>query len=267
MLDKIILSKREEIEYLKKLYPVEMLLKALPDRSRYKNRFVYSLMKSIESGKPGLIAEIKFQSPSKGVIRKSGIPEDIAKVYEESRYVDCISVLTEGRYFGGHISYVLRVKTVSAKPILRKDFIIDEYQIYESAFFGADAILLIASCLSKEDIKRFLNLAYELSLDVLVELYDESDIEKIEGLNIEMLGINSRNLKTLDISLDHQRKIVENLGYKPKVLIAESGIKTQKDIVNSIKSGFNAFLIGETFMSAEDIGGKISELMEGVKIL
>ncbi|MFN4244637.1 MAG: indole-3-glycerol phosphate synthase TrpC [Brevinematia bacterium] len=265
VLDKILEKKFLEVEERKKQLPIDFIFRELDRKERIGKVFYNSLKDSVSSGKPGLIAEIKFASPSKGVIRSDLTPERVASIYDRSEYVDCISVLTERYFFNGDISFLGRVKSVSSKPILRKDFIVDSYQIYESAYYGADCILIIAGCLEKSQIKNFLKISKEINLDVLVELYDEEDVKKVDGLDIEILGINSRNLKTLEISLEHSLSIISKLSFKPHIFVAESGIKTKRDVIKAISFGFNSFLIGEAFMSSENISTKIEELMKGIR--
>ncbi|MCX8029208.1 MAG: indole-3-glycerol phosphate synthase TrpC [Brevinematales bacterium] len=270
MLQRIIELKRIEIEELKSKLPLEEIKLLLKDRELPKKSFLETLKRKISNNKPGLIAEIKFSSPSKGIIRSGISPDEMARIYENSEYVDCISVLTEKNFFSGDISYLMMSKSVATKPILRKDFILDEYQIYESAYHGADCILLISSSLSREQIVDYIKVADSLGMDVLVEVFEYEDFKKIEGLYIPLLGINSRNLKTLEVSLENHVKLIgyiKSFGIKTDVIVAESGIKSRNDILNSLKYGFNAFLIGETFMSSQDVLGKISDLFDGIKII
>lgn len=265
ILDEIIKNKIIELEETKKQLPLHTIKQNLPKQEK-KQTFLNNLLSSINQTKPALIAEIKFASPSKGIIRTDLEPEDIAKVYNQSKFVDCISVLTEKKYFKGDVSFINRVKNTTNKPILRKDFIFDEYQVFESVYYGADAILLIATALTKEKLKELYHLAKELGLDILIEIYDKEDIPKIENLNVEILGINSRNLKTLDVSLAHLREIVKHVKDLSKVLVAESGIKTIEDVKTTIEYGFNAFLIGETLMKSDNIESKINELFSNVTL-
>ena len=267
MLERILLDKIEEVDECKQKLPLKDIKSLLAEKPKTEEKkFFNSLLNKISLSKPGLIAEIKFASPSKGVIRDDLSPEDVAKVYNDNNHVSCISVLTEKKYFRGDPSYIQRVKNVTNKPILRKDFIIDEYQIYESAYLGADCILLIATCLTKSQLCEYLAIAQELGLDALVEIYNERDLVKVEGLPINMIGVNSRNLKTLEVSIENQEKMLEKLPKEVPIKVAESGIKTKEDIFRLINVGFNAFLIGETFMKAENISSKIDELFEDVKI-
>ncbi|MGB9621494.1 MAG: indole-3-glycerol phosphate synthase TrpC [Brevinematia bacterium] len=263
VLDEIVKNKILELEEVKRLLPLEEIKKSLNNTKR-RSKFFESIFSSINKGKPGLIAEIKFASPSKGDIRLDLQPEDVAKVYENSYLVDCISVLTEKKYFKGDISFINRVKSITNKPILRKDFIIDEYQLFESAYYGADCVLLIATILTREELKEFYTLARQLGLDVLVEIYGEEDLQKIERLNLDMLGVNSRNLKTLDVSLSNLKSMISYIKGFSKVLVAESGIKTREDVENLIKYGFNSFLVGESFMISDNIYKKITELFSGI---
>ncbi|MEN2998754.1 MAG: indole-3-glycerol phosphate synthase TrpC [Brevinematia bacterium] len=265
-LEEIVKRKICEIEERKKEFPLERLVGELEKRVPVKRNFLGALLNSISNKKPGVIAEIKFASPSRGVIRKDLSPEDVAEIYERSPFVDCISVLTEKYYFNGDISFIRRVKEKSSKPVLRKDFIVDVYQVYESAYYEADCILLIASCLSKKELESLWRTARTLDLDVLVEVYEESDLEKVEKLDVEIIGVNSRNLRTLEVSFTKFSELFPKLPAGFKVMVAESGMKSKSDITNAIAIGFNAFLIGESFMSSNNIGEKIREMVEGVRL-
>lgn len=266
MLEEIVKLKIEELREAKASLPIREL-KSIIKQNNYRTRgFLNTLKNKIASGKPGLIAEIKFASPSKGVIRNNISLEEVSEAYERNTFVDCISVLTEKRFFHGDISFITKTRSITTKPILRKDFIIDEYQIYESIYYGADCILLIVSSLSRSQLVEFLDISKELGLDVLVEIFEDEDIQKIEGLNIELLGINSRNLKTLEVSLDNHLYMLSKINSKPPVLVAESGIKSRDDVIRGISNGFNAFLIGESIISSDNMSLKINSLFEGVNL-
>ena len=207
-----------------------------------------------------LIAEIKKASPSKGLIRSDFDPIQIARAYE-SGPVSAISVLTEEDFFQGHLSYIMRVKEVTTKPILRKDFIIDEYQLYESRLYGADAVLLIAAILEKRRASEYLLLAAELGLAVLFEVHDEYDLEKALDIGADIIGINNRDLNTLAIDLSTTLRLKREIP-ADRIVVSESGIRTRQDVLTLQDNGIDAMLIGTSFMEAPDIGKKIDELLK-----
>ena len=206
-----------------------------------------------------LIAEIKKASPSCGIIRQDFNPCEIARIYKESG-VQAISVLTEEDYFLGDINYIDTVKKVTNLPILRKDFIIQPYQIYESRAFGCDALLLIAELLSQETLSEFLDLAKSLGLDCLVETHTEKDLKKILKVKADLIGINNRNLNTLEVDFKTTERLYPLIP-REKIVVVESGIKTYQDILFLKVLGVGAVLIGEAFMRAMDIEAKIREIM------
>ncbi len=212
-------------------------------------------------GQIRLIAEIKKASPSKGLIRKDFDPVSIAKVYE-SKAVNAISVLTEEDSFQGHLSFIGKVKAVSSKPVLRKDFIFDEYQIYEAKANGADAILLIAAILDRSQASDYLQLASELGLAALFEIHDEEDLEKALRIEADIVGINNRNLKTLSIDLATSLRLKREIP-AGKIVVSESGIRTRQDVLTLQNNGIDAMLIGTSFMESRDIGEKIDSLLLG----
>ncbi len=211
-----------------------------------------------EGGDVRLIAEIKKASPSKGVIRKDFDPLSIASVYEE-KGVNAVSVLTEEDFFQGRLSFVREVKGVTSRPVLRKDFIFDEYQIYESRVHGADAILLIAAVLERDQAKEYLHLASELGLHVLFEIHDEEDLEKALLVDPRIIGINNRNLKTLAIDLSTTLRLKKDIPGE-KTLVSESGIKDRGDVAKLRDAGVDAMLIGTSLMEAEEKGRAIDAL-------
>jgi indole-3-glycerol phosphate synthase len=206
-----------------------------------------------------LIAEIKKASPSKGLIRSDFDPLKIASIYE-SKPVSALSVLTEEDYFQGQLSYISQVKDITTKPILRKDFIFDEYQLYESRASGADAVLLIAAVLEQSQAKEYLHLAAELGLTVLFEVHNEEDLEKALRVDAEIIGINNRNLKTLSIDLSTTLRLKKEVP-AGKIVVSESGISTRKDVLMLQDNGIDAMLIGTSFMETPDIGRKIDDLL------
>ena len=219
-----------------------------------------SFAKSIDQpGKISLIAEIKQASPSKGIIRREFNPVDIALTYQDSG-ADALSVLTEEKYFKGSLAHLNQIKEKTELPILRKDFIIDTYQIYDSNLFGADAILLIAEILSEQQLVEFLGLANSLKLDCLVEVGSKQDLDKALKANAEIIGINNRNLHTFDVDLGTAEKLVPFIP-KDRIIVVESGLSNHSQISALKDLGVNAVLIGETFLRAEDIKAKVKELM------
>ncbi|MCX5706354.1 MAG: indole-3-glycerol phosphate synthase TrpC [Candidatus Omnitrophica bacterium] len=252
----IILKKKERLILAKQQFPEEELkqkVTGLPATRPFKE--VISKPRQI-----ALIAEIKKASPSQGILCEDFNHLDIAKIYQEAG-VQAISVLTEEDYFLGNISYINDVKNLTSLPVLRKDFILEPYQIYESRYFGADAILLIADLLTQGQICEFLNIASGLGLDCLVEVHTEKELKKVLKLKeASIIGINNRNLHTLEVD----SKIVEKLFPlipKDKTVVVESGIKSSQDVLFLKILGVNAVLIGSAFMSAQNILKKVEEIM------
>ena len=206
-----------------------------------------------------LIAEIKKASPSKGIIRKHFDHISVATIYEEKR-VHAVSVLTEEDFFKGSLRFIPEVKKVLTKPVLRKDFIFDEYQIYESRANQADAILLIAAILDKNQAAEYLHLSKELGLSVLFEIHNFDELEAALFINCDIIGINNRDLKTLKIDLRTTFDIKEQIP-PDKIVVSESGIKTREDVLRLRDAGIDAMLIGTSFMEAADIGKKVEEMM------
>ena len=206
-----------------------------------------------------LIAEIKQSSPSKGVIRQNFNLEEIARSYQEAG-VQAVSVLTEEDFFNGNLAYLNQVKNIVTVPVLRKDFILDSYQVYESRYFGADAILLIADLLTKDKLVELMQIADTLGLDYLVEVHDEKELKKVLGLKVPIIGINNRSLRTLEIDFKTTEKLF-TLIPKDKVVVVESGIKNSQDILFLKILGASAVLIGTAFMEAENIRSKVEEIM------
>ncbi len=207
-----------------------------------------------------LIAEIKKASPSRGVIRENFNHLEIAQAYQDVG-VQALSVLTEEDYFQGSLNYINEVKAAVNLPVLRKDFIFENYQVYESRFYGADAILLIADILSKDKIVELTQLATSLGMDCLVEVHEEKELKKVLTLkDIPLIGINNRNLRTLEVDLKTTEKLF-TLIPKDKVVVVESGLKKYQDILFLKILGINAVLIGEAFMESPNIMSKVEEVM------
>lgn len=258
ILDEIIAHKKIEIEEMKSLRPLSDIMESVDAVSKNIHSFKDAITR--KSGEPiHLIAEVKKASPSQGVIRPDFDPQDIAETYQ-NHGAHAISVLTDSRFFQGKLDYLRQIRKSVSLPLLRKDFILDEYQLWEAKEAGADAILLIVAALSQEDLANLLKKAREqLSLDVLVEVHSKPEMEIALNAGADILGINNRNLKTFKVSLE----ITESL--KPLVpsgipVVGESGIKTRHDVINMENMNVDALLIGETFMRADNIGKKIDEL-------
>jgi len=206
-----------------------------------------------------LIAEIKQASPSKGVIRQNFNLAQIAQAYQDAG-AQAVSVLTEEDFFSGNPAYINEVKAIFSGPVLRKDFILESYQVYESRYLGADAILLIADLLTKDKLVEFMRIADELGLDYLVEVHDEKELKKVLGLKVPVIGINNRNLRTLEIDFKTTERLF-TLIPKDKVVVVESGIKNSQDVLFLKILGASAVLIGTAFMESADIKSKVNEVM------
>lgn len=239
ILDKIIERKREEIAVSKSYTSLEQL-----KSSELFERKNYSLKESIKN-KSGIIAEFKRQSPSKGIINNNVQPLEIASAYE-SFGASGISILTDKDFFGGSFEDILKVRNHINIPILRKDFMIDEYQFYEAKSIGADVILLIAACLSPDQVQEFTELAHQLDMEVLLEIHTEEELKHFNS-EIDLVGINNRNLKDFKVDLQHSVQLKDQLP-KDTLSVAESGIYALEDFKFLKEKGFDGFLMGEYFM-------------------
>jgi len=255
ILSRIIENKRRVVEEAKRMKPQEELVKEIRNISA-KSAFKKNISRPHHIN---LIAEMKKASPSKGIIRGDFNPAKIAATYQANG-ASAISVLTDERFFEGRLEHIKMIKENVSLPVLRKDFIIDEYQIYESVAAGADAILLIADLLSANELANFYNCSTALGLDVLVEVRSEEDIEKALAANVDIIGINNRDLHTFKVDLSVTQKLLRMLP-AGKVRVSESGIKTYEDVMFLKSMGINAVLIGEAFMEASDIAAKMREIM------
>lgn len=241
ILETIIEHKRKEVDEQKSLYPVKLL-----ERSIYFNTRPVSLKKYLLlPDKSGIIAEFKRKSPSKGNINPYSSIEKTTIGYMQAG-ASALSVLTDAKFFGGSNKDLSEARNYNYCPILRKDFIIDEYQVIESKSVGADVILLIAAVLSKDEIKKLSTLASSLGMEVLLEIHDETEVKKID-FSIQHIGINNRNLKTFEVNVEQSVKIAEKLP-KNVLKISESGISNPETVLKLKQHGFNGFLIGEHFM-------------------
>ncbi|QDT30380.1 Indole-3-glycerol phosphate synthase [Gimesia panareensis] len=255
ILEEIIHYKLGEISQAKSRVPVEALTEQLSAAPPVRD-FVESLR---SHGPVGMIAEVKKASPSAGIIRDDFHPVEIAQTYERNGAA-CLSVLTDEKYFQGHLDFLKAVRAGVSIPVLRKDFIIDRYQILEARSAGADCVLLIAECLDDTQLQDLYGYAGELGMQALVEIYEPDNLERVLKLNPPMLGINNRNLKTFVTSLDHSIELSPRLP-EGCLLISESGIRNRDDVLRLQEAGVRGILVGETLMRSPEIGDKVCELL------
>lgn len=257
-LDEILRKKIEFVELQKRKEPIGELMKKideLPPPRDFRKAF-HSSKTTIK-----IIGEIKRASPSKGIIRRNFNPQHIARIYEKSG-ICAISVLTEEEYFKGSLEMLTLISNMVTVPVLRKDFIIDRYQIYQSRACKADAILLISSILKEEELKDFIDIANNIGIIPLIEVHTEEDLQKAINCGAEVIGINNRNLKTFEVDLSVTERLIRFIP-DGKIVISESGIKSREDISRLRSLGVDGFLIGEAFMREEDIEKKVKEFLSG----
>ena len=260
ILNQIVAVKREEIAAAITRKPLAAMRADAESRVLTRD-FAGALRAKIAAGKPAVIAEIKKASPSKGVLRADFIPADIAQSYAEYGAA-CLSVLTDQQFFQGSIDSLKQARASCSLPVLRKDFIIDAYQVYESRVMGADCILLIAACLDDAQMKALEALAMSLDMAVLVEVHDAAELDRALRLRTPLIGINNRNLKTFEVSLDTTLGLLAKVP-ADRLLVTESGITTPQDVQRMRDARVNAFLVGEAFMRADDPGAALAELFGG----
>jgi indole-3-glycerol phosphate synthase len=251
ILEKIVEVKRAEVAAAKKRKSLEMVRADAESRVLTRD-FAGALRSTIAAGKPAVIAEVKKASPSKGVLREDFIPADIAQSYAEHG-ATCLSVLTDVQFFQGSVDYLKQARASCQLPVLRKDFMVDSYQIYESRAMGADAILLIAACLDDAHMREMEIIAMSLDMAVLVEVHDDLELET------PLIGINNRNLKTFEVSLDTTLKLKQRVP-ADRIVVCESGIHTRDDVLQMGSAGVRAFLVGEAFMRAKEPGEALASL-------
>ena len=254
ILDKIIAEKKLEVEQKKRSLPVSALNERITQR-----KAPLDFASALSGDSIKLIAEVKRASPSKGVLCPDFNPVELARNYARGGAA-AISVLTEVNHFQGNLEYLDLVKKEVSIPILRKDFIFDEYQIYESAAYGADALLLITAILSQEQLVELQALSHSLGLDCLVEVHNEKELERTLSCDAEIIGINNRDLNTFKVNIDITRRLCA-LVPKEKIVVSESGIKTKHDIAKLKKWGVNAVLIGEALVTTSNISAKMEALL------
>lgn len=257
ILTTIIGKKAERLAHSKSLVSLQELKCAVADAEKETRDFKTAL--SSGSGKIRLIAELKKASPSKGIIRPGFDPSAIAELYER-KPVSALSVLTEEDFFQGSLSFLGTVRKATSKPLLRKDFIFDEYQIYESKANHADALLLIAAVLERTQAQEYLHLAGELGMGVLFEIHNEKDLEKALMIKADIIGINNRDLTTLKIDLSTTLRLKRDIP-EDRIVVSESGIGNRDDVIKLMDIGIAAILVGTSLMAASNIGAKIDELM------
>lgn len=261
ILQRIAATKRREVEAMKGVIP-ESLIR---DLALSCSRKPLDMRSSIIRHNPGIIAEHKRRSPSKGEISPMSQVADVAKAYAENGAA-AMSVLTDTPYFGGSLEDLAVARKVAPElPLLRKEFIVDAFQIYQARAYGADAILLIAAMIDGEEIRKFNDLAHSLGLQTLVELHVEEELKSLPS-DADMVGVNNRNLKSFHTDLGNGLSLANALP-ADMVKIAESGIKTPQDIIRLTEAGFNGFLIGESFMSTSDPGATLKEFIKEGKII
>lgn len=258
ILDKIVADKRREVAAKKEIISVDFLQKS-PMFKRETN----SLARAIKSGS-GIISEFKRRSPSRDIINHNSSVIDVVRGYEEAG-VSGISILTDTKYFGGSLDDLLQVRSTVKLPILRKDFFIDTYQIFEAKAFGADAILLIAAILEEDEIIRFSSLANKLGLEVLLEIHNKEELNKADLTYVHIVGVNNRNLKTFEVSLETSKRL-SKLIPDDKIKISESGISSIEAIQELKNYGFTGFLIGENFMKTENPGEAAANFLRELNI-
>jgi len=257
ILKKILVRKLEEIEERSKLVDIDEISKRaeLADSPR---GFVRSLKRKLDSGNSAVIAEIKKASPSKGVIRDDFDPVQIAKSYEKAGAA-CLSILTDEDFFQGHDDFLVAARAACRLPVIRKDFMMDAYQVYEARALGADCILLIVAALDDDTLKSLYHLSADLGMDTLVEVHDAEELQRAMALDLSFVGINNRNLRNFETRLSTTLDLLDSLP-EDCFVVTESGIHRREDVQIMRDHGVNAFLVGEAFMRAQDPGQLLAEL-------
>lgn len=257
ILKKIIARKYEEIAEREAVCSIDQLQEQVAQASPVRG-FVASMKNAVSQGRSAVIAEIKKASPSKGVLREHFVPADIAKSYERAG-ASCLSVLTDADFFQGSEDYLQQAREACSLPVIRKDFIVEPYQVYEARAIGADCILLIVAALSDEQLKTLTALAQQLGMDVLVEVHDKDELRRALTLALPLVGINNRNLRTFDVSLNTTLELLDMIPGDVMV-VTESGILSPDDVALMKEHNVHAFLVGEAFMRADDPGACLATL-------
>lgn len=257
ILNKILATKAIEVAAAKAKISLDDI-KQLAEKQPTPRDFVGNIRQKIAAGKSAVIAEIKKASPSKGVIRADFKPAEIAESYEQGGAA-CLSVLTDEQYFQGSAEYLKQARAACGLPVLRKDFMIDAYQVYEARAMGADCILLIAAALSLPKMQELETVAHALGMSVLVEVHNGEELELALQLTTPLLGINNRNLRTFEVTLDTTLGLLDRIS-KDKIVVTESGIFTNDDVALMHKHQVHTFLVGEAFMRQEDPGAELARV-------
>lgn len=260
ILDDIIAQKQRELVALKAAVKLGKLVETYEQQTELRNTI--SMRASLEASPYGIIAEFKRKSPSKGWIKEHSTPEEIPSSYEKNG-ASALSILTDELFFGGHLDFLKRARPTVTLPILRKDFIIDEYQLYQARLAGADAVLLIAACLSKEECSILAAKAHELQLETLLEIHCEEELDYI-GEHIDMVGVNNRNLGSFHTDTENSFRLAKQLP-KEYLLISESGIDNPDMVMQLREAGFKGFLIGESFMKTDNPGIALHNFINKLK--
>ncbi len=259
ILQKIVSHKRDEVAAARSAQPLADMKARVADREDQPRGFERALRDASASGWTAVIAEVKKGSPSKGIIRPDFDPLEIASIYQESG-ATCLSVLTDEKFFLGHLRYLALIREQVGLPLLRKDFLFDPYQVYEASAVGADAVLLIAAMLEQAQLEDLLGLARELYLDVLLEVHDERELEMALRTDCTLVGINNRSLHTFVTDLGTTERLAPMVPAE-RLIVAESGINSRADVERLQGAGARAFLVGESLMREADIGAKLQELL------
>jgi indole-3-glycerol phosphate synthase len=257
ILKKIVAVKHEEIAQASQKKSLAMVRADAESRVLTRD-FIGAIQHKINQGQSAVIAEIKKASPSKGVLRADFIPADIAQSYAEHGAA-CLSVLTDAQFFQGSVDYLKQARASCDLPVLRKDFMVDAYQVYEARAMGADCILLIAACLDDAQMKDLEAIALSLDMAVLVEVHDAEELNRALKLKTPLVGINNRNLRTFEVSLDTTIGMLKDVPLD-RILVTESGILSPADVQKMREAKVNAFLVGEAFMRAPDPGQALADL-------
>lgn len=257
ILKKIIARKHQEVAERQSKVSLQDLQKKA-DHADLPRGFTQALVNKVAAAQPAVIAEIKKASPSKGVLREDFIPAEIAQRYEACGAA-CLSVLTDQDFFQGHEDFLREARAACHLPVIRKDFIVDPYQVYEARAIAADCVLLIAAALDDEQMAELNLLAHELGMDVLIEVHNQQELDRALQLSNRLIGINNRDLHSFEVSLNHTWDLLPNIP-EDRLVITESGILTPEDVTAMQEHQVNAFLVGEAFMRAEDPGQALQEL-------
>lgn len=258
ILDQIIAAKKRDVALKKSIIPTQQL-----EQSVLFERKTNSLVNNLRKSSSGIIAEHKRRSPSKSIINHSNSVEEIVRCYENGG-ASGISILTDSQYFGGSLDDLILARASTQLPLLRKDFIINEYQIIEAKSFGADVILLIAAVLSRNEIKQLSELAKSLHLEVLLEVHNQEELEKSIMPSLDCIGVNNRNLKTFEVNLEYSKQLADQIPNN-FIKISESGINSPEAVSELQEYGFQGFLMGEYFMKSENPENEMKEFINKIK--